>query len=383
MTQKRKTRLLIVTDSLLHLAGGSERHVCHLVSRLRPAEYDIHIIQLGSDRHPGDPPIDAENVRLSQIPVGRLYGLNGLRAMRRVWRHIQDAEVDVVQSYHEKSDLISALLPKDEKMPIRISSRRDMGFKRSLAVKLAGAVLDRRFDAFVAPSQAIIDQLGRRRELSDVPRIRIANGVDLSQFDLERGAGSSEAMPTAVPADALKLTCLANLKPIKGHAVLLDALARTGPASKVHLLLAGSGPLGGALRNQATKLGIQERVHFLGLVDDVRGLLAESDGVVLASHSEGMSNALLEGLASGLPLIATSVGGNPEVIQPGVNGWLVPPGDAEQLGAAIGEFEADPERRATFGSASRDIAERQYSVEAMADRFDGLYKQMLRVRPAA
>ena len=146
------------------------------------------------------------------------------------------------------------------------------------------------------------------------------------------------ARASASPPTALVLTTPANLIPYKGHADLLDALARVAgqlPPDWVLLCAGRDDGAGPALRARAQALGFAERVRWLGLRDDVPALLVASDVGILASHEEGFSNSVLEGMAAGVAMIVSDVGGNAEAVQHGVSGCVVPPRDPAALGAAI------------------------------------------------
>lgn len=380
MPTTEKIKLLIVTDSQLHLAGGSETHIRNLVRRLDPSRFDVSIIQLGRDRPPHEQELELGPAvtDVSSVPIGRLYSPSGLRSMVSIWRLVRHRNAGILQTYHEKSDLIAGLMPdRRAQALVRISSRRDMGFKRSMAVRFAARFLDPKFDAFVAPAKAILDQLSGNAALNNIPQVHIPNGVDVDAFDRSRGPESSIVDTLDLPDDAVKVACVANFNPVKGHEVLFDALSRAGADSRVHVLLAGGGSLEDRLRERSAAEGLEDRIHFLGVLRDVRELLSRADAMVLPSYSEGMSNALLEGLASGLPLVATDVGGNREVVSDGVNGYLVPPGDAEALSAALGKVATDPELRHRLGTASRERAIQTYSTQAMVERFEQLYDELL------
>ncbi|MBI4241885.1 MAG: glycosyltransferase [Candidatus Rokubacteria bacterium] len=154
------------------------------------------------------------------------------------------------------------------------------------------------------------------------------------------------------------------LVPVKGHTVLLRALAglRTRPDV---LLVAGEGPLRGALEADCRRLGLEGTVVFLGFRDDIATVLYASDLLVLPSLSEVLPMAVLEAMAIGLPVVATRVGGIPELIEDGREGWLVDPDDPEALRVALEAALADPAARAARGSAARRRVEREFTSEAM------------------
>jgi glycosyltransferase involved in cell wall biosynthesis len=125
---------------------------------------------------------------------------------------------------------------------------------------------------------------------------------------------------------------------------------------------------------------VSSRVRFLGHRDDVPALLAESDVFVLPSRSEAAPNGIIEAMGAGLPVVATDVGGIPELVEHGTTGVLVRPGDATALAGALQQLIADPPRAAAYGRAGRAAAERHYSFDRMVARFEQLYREQLERR---
>jgi len=171
---------------------------------------------------------------------------------------------------------------------------------------------------------------------------------------------------------------VARLAPKKGQVDLIEAAAlvvRRRP--DVTFVLAGDGELRGDLSAQAKSLGLNGHVRFLGAVDDPIPLLGRMDIFTLPSHMEGMSNAMLEAMAAGRPIVATGVGGNSEVVVPGETGLLVPPRDPARLAEAILALVNDPKRAAAMGAAGRARVRAEYSVETMVKRLEDLYRELL------
>jgi glycosyltransferase involved in cell wall biosynthesis len=216
-----------------------------------------------------------------------------------------------------------------------------------------------------------------------VPRERLAlvpYGVDTSRFR-PAPAGERDRLRRELGLDARRPVVLfvARLEPEKGAATLLDAW----PAIKATipdalLLIAGDGSERAALEARA---GARPDVRFLGAVRDPLPYLQAADCYTLPSASEGLPNSLVEALATGLPCVATTIGGSTEVLDHGRLGWLVPPGDASALAAAILEaLRLDPAARRRRGAAGRARVQEQYSLETNADRLDGLYRRLAAVR---
>ena len=192
----------------------------------------------------------------------------------------------------------------------------------------------------------------------------VHNGIDSDAFSRSDFIQSGHQLREeyGIPGDARVLCCIAGFRPVKLHAVMLRAMRQLKDvgAGRYYLLLAGSGPLEPALRRQVTELSLENAVFFLGEVADVRPVLAAADCKLLVSEAETFSMAMLEAMAMELPVIATSVGGSGEAIQDGETGYLVSPGDADDLVARIRDVFASAEQREAMGRRAR---------KAVVDRF--------------
>jgi glycosyltransferase involved in cell wall biosynthesis len=173
------------------------------------------------------------------------------------------------------------------------------------------------------------------------------------------------------------------LIPIKGYDVLLEAFGELAASGvPFELLLAGDGPERNRLERQAISLGIGERVKFLGEIDDVPALLSTAHIAVHPSRSEGLSNTILEAMAEGLPVVATNVGGTPEIINDNRSGLLVPPNDAHSLAAKVRLLLDRPDLRAQLGSAGLEVVRQRFNVERVATQYEHIYESVLSAEPA-
>ncbi|ETX01917.1 MAG: hypothetical protein ETSY1_05550 [Candidatus Entotheonella factor] len=210
-----------------------------------------------------------------------------------------------------------------------------------------------------------------------VARIQaIPNGVALDRFGRQVDAAAWR-QSFHIPADHVVIGSVGRLVEVKHYHHLITALAglihQRMPVSGV---LIGDGPLRSALEEQAQSLGIAERVHFLGRREDVPSLLPLLDMFALTSRSEGMSNTILEAMASGLPVVATAVGGTPEMVIDGETGRLVPPRDPQALEAALAQLLADADQRRHMGRQARRRAETMFSLPVMIRAYEQLYEQL-------
>lgn len=195
-------------------------------------------------------------------------------------------------------------------------------------------------------------------------------GSDAGKGDLRAAFG--------IAADALVAGVVGRLSPEKGHIHFLRALARARQTEpRLVGLLAGDGPGAGMLRREADMLGLAHAVTFAGHVSRVARVYRALDVAVLPSLSEGMPNAALEAMLHGLPVVASHVGGVPEVVRDGETGLLVPPGDETQLAAALVALCADVERRKALGARGRERVLGHFAPHQRAERILGLYHELL------
>jgi glycosyltransferase involved in cell wall biosynthesis len=208
----------------------------------------------------------------------------------------------------------------------------------------------------------------------------IPNGIDLSPYRDPVGRGERERMRAelGLRPDTLAIGCVGLLWWAKGQEYLVRAVGRLRDLPGRSLLLVGSGEGETAVREAAKQAGVAERVHFLGWRSDVPRILQALDIYAQPSLTEGLPLAVVEAAAAGLPIVASDVGGIPEIIEHGVNGLLVPPGDAQALADAIQQLIDDPQRARQLGEAARRTAFERFSAEAMAAAYMELYERLLR-----
>ncbi len=225
---------------------------------------------------------------------------------------------------------------------------------------------------FVAISRQIEEEL-RRFGVPDSRLLRLASGVDVDEF-----SPGTSLVASQLPAGPRALF-LGRLHPQKNLPCLLDAWrCVVAIVPDAVLLLAGDGPLRDELERQAAELGIAESVRFLGAVGQPVEYLRAADVFVLPSHSEGMSNSLLEAMACAVPPIVSNAGGNVDLVEPGVTGMVVDAASSERLASALADLLSAPaaERR-RIGAAARQRIVRDYSLAAIVDRYEALYRELV------
>jgi glycosyltransferase involved in cell wall biosynthesis len=205
----------------------------------------------------------------------------------------------------------------------------------------------------------------------------VMNGVDVERYPAVADRGEIRSLLGFRPDDHL-MTMVGTLKRQKGHRFLVEATASIiARFPALHVLLVGDGDLADEIGAQVREAGLAGRIHFLGSRRDVPELLLASDSFVLPSLWEGFSVALIEAMASRLPVIATAVSGTSQVMIDGATGWLVPPGDADALAAAMVQLLLDRDRAETMAATARDRVATSFGAAAQAERLAALFGRQL------
>jgi glycosyltransferase involved in cell wall biosynthesis len=353
-------RVCFMIDELT--TAGTETQLVALINHLDRARIEPYLCLLrGTDARsralePDDCPVLRLGVRSFRRPAA-------LAAAWRLARFLRRERIDVFQVYFPESTYLGVPAAWLAGVPYVLRTRNNLGYWMTPWHRRLGRLCDRLSDGVVANCDACRDAVVTDEGLSPERVAVLENGVDLARFP-DRPA----------PARTGRVGVTANLRPVKGLDVFVRAAALVSaahPGASFHL--AGDGPLLGELGRLAHELGLGARLALWGSVADVPEFLAGLEVAVLPSLSEGMSNALLEYMAAGRATVATAVGGNVRLIEDGVNGLLVPPGDAPALAAAIGRLLSDPALAARLGAAARRRVEQRYSRAAMVRRFEAFY----------
>ena len=289
----------------------------------------------------------------------------------RLARFIRTERIALVHAQDIYTNALGLLAARAAGVPV-ITTRVDLGHHVVGYRKPLTRLTCRASDRVLVNALCIRDLLVREGVEPDRVAV-VRNGVDLEALDRE-----AREPPASTPPPGSWIACVANMHhPVKGQTDLLVAfreLVRTRPDAR--LLLVGGGVRQGILEKLARELGVADRVHFLGFRRDVPALLARATLSVSPSHAEGLSNAILEAMASRLPVVATAVGGTPELVRDGVNGLLVPPGSPGALARRMSEALADGSRGRRMGERGRRIVEREFDLAQMRLGYDALYDEL-------
>jgi glycosyltransferase involved in cell wall biosynthesis len=216
-----------------------------------------------------------------------------------------------------------------------------------------------------------------------VPSHRITviyNGTDIESSTMEERAALRARL--GIGPDTLTVSVIGRLSKEKGHSVLLEALAKVTPSyPRLRILLIGDGGLRDSLQHQAKQAGLEGQVDFCGFQDNVAAFIDISLFTIMPSLTEGMPGGVIESLVLGRPVVATAAGGTGEIVRDGVNGLLVPCGDATRLAEAILTMLENPDRLRTMGENARALSGPQFTLDSMLSSYGEYYDRLLLTRP--
>jgi glycosyltransferase involved in cell wall biosynthesis len=356
---------------ILHVAkvagiSGSENHLLLLLPQLAERGYSVRLVML----HEGEPGAEefAARLRAAAVPVDELRLPRALDpvAFTRLGRIVRRERPAILHTHLVHADFHGLVTGRIARVPVLVSTKHGFNaFRDGRAFAAADRAVAGLADVHIAISA------GLARYLAE------SEGFDESSFEIVHYGIARGPDPAPLP-DAPRLAIVGRLIPIKGHEVLLRALAAVRKGlPEVTLDVAGDGPLGGELRATAARLGLGDAVTFLGHVSPAASVLDHAHVVVVPSFGEGFGMVALEAMERGRPVIASRVGGLPEIVDDGRTGLLVPAADADALAGAIRELVSDPERAEAFGRAARARAAEQFSQERCTDRIEELYRSAL------
>ncbi|MBC2906102.1 glycosyltransferase [Streptomyces cupreus] len=360
--------------------GGAEKQITLLARELSERGITTDLLVMFG-RGPREEELLGSGVRIVDLGFRRRKAVTLLtcltanaRAFARLVLHLWRTRPQVLQTFLFHSYLVAAPAARLAGVPVIVAGRRCLGdARRGRRLAFAAERMATRWtDSVVANAQAVADDVRRNEGVPASKITVIPNGMPRQDLEPAHAATVETPLPLVV--------CVANLIDYKGHRYLLDACALLrSRARECTLLLIGDGPERAPLMAQAQRLGID--VRFLGTRTDVARFLARADMVVLPSLHEGCSNAVMEALAAGRPVVATAVGGTPELLRG--RGVLVPPADAAALADGLQRLLDDRELANEFGRRGHAWARANLSVAAMTDRYVSLYRELLGRRCAA
>ncbi|RJQ27156.1 glycosyltransferase [Candidatus Parcubacteria bacterium] len=360
--------------------GGTEKQIYHLAKNLITLGYRCNLFALerggelfslfqeaGVGVHTGN--LNSGELGRSPwkviFPFFELYRIN-----RRL-------KPDVIHSFLPLVTFFGTLVGRSLRVPLIISGRRALSSHhlRHPVLRLLDRIADTLSHRITVNSEAVWKDLVRENTKQS-KLILIYNGIDSNFYQLDAQRRNKYRKILGLQRGEFGILSIANLIPYKGHSDLLKTARQViKDHPNVKFFLAGEDRgVQGKLIQEIWDLAIDANVFFLGKRNDIPGILSACDISVISSHEEGFSNAILESMAAGLPVVATKVGGNPEAVIDGCTGWLVPPGNPNAMADKIIDLLKNPQKIKRFGKNGRKRAESCFSMEKMVQKHVELYE---------
>jgi glycosyltransferase involved in cell wall biosynthesis len=360
--------------------GGTERQVVNIGKGLDKSRFDLRFATLNKV---GEllAECDEQSWAIDEYKIRRLYGLATMKKQIEFGKTLRRSRTQILHAYGIYPNVFAIPAARLAGVPVTIGSVRDIGDTYTFWQHQVQKYCLRLADHIVVNAEAIKRDLLQRgydgKRLSVIP-----NGIDCERFGLP-GNGEAVRREWNIPPGVPVVGVLARLLRIKGQDVFLRAAALIASNNPhVRFVIVGDNNIDHQykeeLKRLSARLGLEDRVVFTGFRTDVPDLLAALSIVVSPSLGlEGLSNSLLESMAAGLPVVATRVGGTPEIVEDGKTGLLVSPGDPEALAAAISRLLQDRLTAKRLGQSARHQVFSRYSLEQAVSSTERLYHDLL------
>lgn len=373
----KKTKLLWLIDSLN--VGGAETLAISFVRRYDREKFELTIAYLQSIAGSAiQQQLEDAGIRL--VPL-HARNLRDVSAFRRLLRFLREEKIDVVHAHLTYSATWASLasrltgIPSIATLHVAPPSGRD---RRALRDRLMRFVVNRWATLVVMVSDALKNDYVAAGGLSAKKMRTVHNGIELQRFERDRAECRARlGRELQIPEASLVVVTVSVLREGKGIEVLLDAATRVPEA---RFLIVGDGAKRDEWKQLATRLGVAGRVHWAGHRSDVDALLAGCDLFVHPSLADALPTVLMEAMAARLPVVASNVGGIPEIVEVEATGRLVPPGDPARLAAEITDLLRDPVRRDRMGAHARVVAEKRFSTDSWIARLERVYEEAMQER---
>jgi glycosyltransferase involved in cell wall biosynthesis len=374
--------VVTLVDSLVHLGGG-ERLALLIATRLDRERFESTLcVSRWSPSSACDQSAEQALGQLAEagvrfLPLGRRRKAD-IWVWGRLARFLRQERVHVLHAHKFGSNVWGTLMGRMARVPVVLAHEHTWSYEgQPLRRLLDRELVARGADRIIAVSHEDQRRMVEIERIDPNRTLFVPNGVP----PLSPPSGCDVRAELGIEAGAPVIGAVGTLRPQKAHHVLVRAaqlLARERP--DVQVLLVGDGSERQTLERLARELGIEDKVRFLGHRTDVPDVLRALDVAVCSSDFEGSPLAVMEYMDAGLPVVATTVGGVPDLIEPGVHGLLVPPRDPTALAAAIADLLREPERAAAMAARAREHRRAEFDIDVLVRRLEDLYCDLLAER---
>lgn len=390
MAKKRRKDVKVLHIITRLIRGGAEHNTMLSVKGLQQLEYNVSLAGGPSDKEEGDIEDDirqsVDEVKLFHNLVREVNPLNDLMAFLRLYLYIKRKRFDIVHTHVSKAGILGRWAAKLAGVPVIVHTTHGHyfhGYFNPLSTRFF--ILLERLTALITDKMITLTHVEQEQYMEQgIGRpdlyVAILSGIDLNRFNRGNVKTCPREMRRSIGFDEkdLIIGTVGRIAPIKDHENLIRAVPEVVSAiPDARFVIVGDGPIRAEMEELAIRLGLGDRLLFIGMRKDIPELLSIMDIFVLPSLNEGMGRAMVEAMAMGVPVIASKVGGVPEVITDGETGLLVPPGNSKVLAEAIIRLASDRDLAKKLTKAGCQRAHEAFGADIMVDRISCLYQELL------
>jgi len=372
MSPSRRTRIAFCIDTFA--VGGTELNAVRTAEVLDPERFELCVVHLQADGALYKQ-YEKLGIRMIHFPLPNLYSPKTMYQGMRFAKFLRDWGADIVHTHDVYTNIFFVPWARlSGQCPI-IASRRWWNITPRPGLLTLNRLSYRLSDRVLANSHSVAGLLVREEGVPQAKIAEIPNFLEERAFELvDQASRIAQRQAWGVPDDAFVIGIVARLAPVKNHSLLLRAMEQLD--SRFHLVLVGDGASRQELAQLASQLHIQHRVHFAGEIRSSLNLHQFFDASVLCSLSEGFPNSIIEALAAARPVVATPVGGVPDVITDGVTGILSPLGDPSAFAGALRTLESDPQLCKRIGEAGNAVVRMDFHQKLVLEKLSTLYETL-------
>lgn len=365
-----------VTYLLSVLAGGTAEHLLSLLRHREKGAWNATVLsEKENAARTGWP--DPVSI-LPPVPKYSKFPLSQWIRWRQVRKRLREFQPQILHTYFFWAIIYGRLMKARGVVQRLVENREDLGFAWGRFEYTLLRLTSRYPDRVVCVCDAVRQVVLEREKLPSEEVVVIRNGIEKVNQKSSR-LGASLRREFRIHPSAPVVGMVAHFdRAVKGANYLVDCIPHVVEhAPDVRFVLVGRGSDPDELRERARKLGVEENLLLVGFRSDIDAIYSMIDVSVLASLSEGLSITILESMARGIPVVATRVGGNLELVRHEITGLLVPPGDPKAMAAGIVRLLAEPDLRSAFGEAARSVVEQEFRIDLVSQQYESLYRELV------
>jgi glycosyltransferase involved in cell wall biosynthesis len=387
--QERKNhnmKILYLTE-VLYGQGGTEMYLYRLVTRLNRDHITPIVCPLQPKESDMIQKLRQQNIKVKPVLITKLFALNTLIKAYHLAHYIRQNKISIIQTHHFAADVFGTMVAHWARVPVIISARRDMGFNEdTFSCRFSRRLLNPLTHKLLTNASAMKRDIRINQHVPDKKIMTIYNGVDLDRFNNGKTDRDQQCQQLGLNPNRKHVGVIANIRPIKGLEYFLQAipmiLARHPDTE--FLIVGGDATFNKELDQYKKTLNdiinrhhLHDKVHFLGRRKEIIPIMRILDVYVCSSLSEGFSNSIIEAMATGIPVVATDVGGNSEAVEDTVTGFIVPPADAHAIANCVNRLLQDKQLCNDMGTRAVQRVQQNFTIDKAVEQHKTLYTTLL------